>query len=103
MVFRVPMWKAALDTYMRAQGRSTPVKEIVEGKSFHQPLGGFVGVANVGLDNNWLHHPMALANLYGFGRLAWNPELSSEQIVDEWTRLTFGNDPHVVAVVDALQ
>ena len=103
MVYLVPMWKAALDTDMRTNGRSTPVKEIVEGKSFGQPLGGFVGVANVGLDENWMHHPMALANLYGFGRLAWNPDLSAEQIVDEWTRQTFGNDPHVVSTIAALQ
>src|SRR3984885_13430710 len=103
MVFLVPMWKAALDTDLRAQNRYTPVSEIVEGKSFHQPLGGFVGVANVGLDSNWLHHPMAMANLYGFGRLAWNPELTTPQIIDSWTRLTFGNDPKVVFVVNGLQ
>jgi len=103
MVFLVPMWKVALDTDMRAENRSTPVSEIIEGKSFHQPLGGFVGVANVGLDANWLHHPMAMANLYGFGKLAWNPELTSNEIVDSWTRLTFGNDPKVVFVVNGLQ
>ena len=103
MVFLVPMWKSALDTDLRAQNRSTPVKEIVEGKSFHQATGGFVSVTNVGLDANWLHHPMALANLYGFGKLAWNPDLSSQQIVDTWTRLTFGNDPRVVSTIDALQ
>ncbi len=78
MVFLVPMWKVALDTDMRAQNRSTLVSEIVAGKSFHQPLGGFVGVANVGLDANWLHHPMAMANLYGFGKLAWNPDLTTD-------------------------
>jgi alpha-glucuronidase len=103
MVFLVPMWKTALDTDMRAQNRSTPVKEIVEGRSFHQPLGGFVGVANVGLDDNWMHHPMAMANLYGFGKLAWNPDRTSDEIVDGWTRLTFGNDPKVVATIDGLQ
>ncbi len=103
MVYLVPMWKTALDTDLRAQGRSTPVKEIVEGKSFHQPHGGFVGVANVGLDANWLHHPMAMANLYGFGKLAWNPDLSSEQIAESWTRLTFGNNPTVVSTIVGLQ
>ena len=103
MVFLVPMWKTALDTDLRAQNRSTPVKEIVQGKSFQQPLGGFVGVANVGLDANWLHHPMAMANLYGFGKLAWNPDLSSDQIVDSWTRLTFGNNPKVVSTIAELQ
>ena len=103
MVFLVPMWKTALDTDMRAGNRSTPVKEIVEGKSFGRPLGGFVSVVNVGLEDNWLHHPMAMANLYGFGKLAWNPNLTSEAIIDSWTRLTFGNDPRVVSVIDRLQ
>ncbi len=103
MVFLVPMWKTALDTDLRAQDRSTPVKEIVEGKSFHQPLGGFVGVANVGLDDNWMHHPMAMANLYGFGKLAWNPNLTTDQIIDAWTRLTWGNNPKVVSTINDLQ
>jgi alpha-glucuronidase len=103
MVFLVPMWKVALDTDMRADGRNTPVKEIVEGESFDRPLGGFVSVVNVGLEDNWLHHPMAMANLYGFGKLAWNPNLSAEAIIDGWTRLTFGNNPLVVSTVDRLQ
>ncbi len=102
LVFLVPMWKTALDTDMRAENRSTPVKEIVEGRSFHRPLGGFVGVANVGLDTNWLAHPLAMANLYGFGRLAWNPDLSSQAIADEWTRLTFGTDPVVDRTIDGM-
>jgi alpha-glucuronidase len=103
MVFLVPMWKTTLDTDLRANNQNTPVKEIVEGKSFHQPLGGFVGVANVGLDANWMHHPMAMANLYGFGRLAWNPNLTTDQILDTWTRLTWGNNPTVVSTIAELQ
>src|SRR5271168_3697318 len=108
MVFLVPMWKTTLDTDLRVPSAAgiaqhTPVKEIVEGRSFHQPLGGFIGVANVGLDLNWMHHPMALANLYGFGRLAWNPDLTSDAIIDEWTRQSFGNDPQVVSTIDRLQ
>ncbi len=103
MVFLVPMWKATLDTDMRADNVSTPVKEIVEGKSFHQPLGGFVGVANVGLDTNWMHHPMAMANLYGFGKLAWNPNLTTDEILDTWTRQTWGNNPTVVSTINELQ
>ncbi|MBB6145424.1 alpha-glucuronidase [Silvibacterium bohemicum] len=102
LVFLIPMWKQVLDLDMRAENRSTPVKEIVEGKSFHRPLGGFVAVANVGLDTNWLHHPLAMANLYGFGRLAWNPDTSSETIARDWTRLTFGNNAKVVDTVSAM-
>jgi len=103
MVFLVPMWKTALDTDMRIDGQHTPVSAIVEGHVFHQQLGGFVGVANVGLDANWMHHPMAMANLYGFGRLAWNPALSSGQIIEEWTRMTWGNLPQVVDTINRLQ
>jgi alpha-glucuronidase len=56
-----------------------------------------VGVACVGRD--WLGSPMAVANLYAFGRLAWDPNLTPEQIADEWTRQTIGSDPKVVATV----
>ncbi len=103
LVFLVPMWKVALDTDMHVPGtRSSRVQDIVTGKTFGRPMGGFVGVANVGLDDYWLGHPLAMANLYGFGRLAWNPELSSAEISDEWTRLTFGNDADVRHIVDGL-
>lgn len=100
LVYLVPLWKTILDFDMRAENRSTPVKQIVEGVSFHRPLGGFAGVANVGLDTNWLSHPLAMANLWGFGRVAWNPNLSSVSIAKAWTRLTFGNDPVVVRTID---
>ena len=103
LCFLVPMWKEALDFDMRADGNSARVKDIVAGRVFHRPVGGFAGVANVGMDANWMGSPMAMANLYGFGRLAWNPELSAETIVDEWTRLTFGSDPVVVKTINALQ
>ena len=103
LVYLVPQWKTALDTDMRVDGRHSPVKAIVEGHVFARPLGGFVGVANVGLDTNWMFHPLAMANLYGFGRLAWNPDLLAESIVDEWTRQTFGNDPLVDHTIDSMQ
>jgi alpha-glucuronidase len=102
LCFLVPMWKEVLDFVLRVGGGHTPVKQIIS-RGDSSPLNGFVGVANVGLDENWMGSPLAVANLYGFGRLAWNPNLSAEQIVDEWTRLTFGNDPLVVQTVERLQ
>ncbi len=101
-VYLVPMWKKTLDFDMRAENRHTPVKDIVEGRTFHRPLGGFVGVSNVGMDTNWLHDPLAMANLWGFAQLAWNPDQTSEDIAQNWTRLTFGNNPKVVRTVDAI-
>ena len=102
-VFLVPMWKEILDFDMGVNGQNTPVKDIVAGRSFHRPLGGYVGVANVGLSTNWLAKHLALANLYGFGRLAWNPELTSQVIAEEWTKLTFSHDPNVVQKLTAIQ
>lgn len=101
--FLVPMWKQILDFDMRVDGRSTLVKEIVAGNSFHRPISGYVGVVNVGFDQNWLGNHLALANLYGFGRLAWNPNLTSESIIEEWTRMTFSNDPIVVRTMSEIQ
>ena len=103
LCFLVPMWKEVLDFDMHVDGNSTPVKSLIAGHVFHRPVSGFAGVANVGMDTNWLGSPLAMANLYGFGRLAWNPDLSAETIIEEWTRLTFGSDPLVVQTVNALQ
>jgi alpha-glucuronidase len=75
------------------------VKDLVAGKTLHRPFGGFVGVANVGMDANWLASDLAMANLYGFGRLAWNPNVASRMIAEEWTRLTFGNGMLVVNTI----
>jgi alpha-glucuronidase len=99
LCFLPPMWKEVLDFDLHAGEHPTPVKDIVAGKTFHRPTGGFVAVVNVGRDANWLAHPLAMANLYGYGRLAWNPNLDSKTIAEEWTRLSFGNDPVVVRTI----
>ena len=52
-------------------------------------LVGIAGVANIGLDRNWCGHHFSQANWYAFGRLAWNPMLTSETIAEEWLNQTF--------------
>ena len=71
LAFLAPMWK--------------------EFFSFVSPskLQGIAGVANIGLDKNWCGHHFAQANWYAFGRLAWNPSISSRQIAEEWIGQTF--------------
>jgi alpha-glucuronidase len=101
LVFLPPMWKETLDFDMHVDG-VTPVKEIVSGKVWNRALGGYNAVVNVGLDPYWLGHPLSMANLYGYGRLAWNPNLSSQEIADEWTRLTFGNDQKAVDTISRM-
>lgn len=58
-----------------------------------QQLKGIAGVANIGKDRNWCGHHFSQANWYAFGRLAWNPELTSEEIANEWLKQTFTSDP----------
>ncbi len=103
LCFLVPMWKEVLEFNMHAGEGETPVKQLVGGKTFNRPRGGFVAIANLGRTNNWLGHDLALANIYGFGRIAWDPNLTSKGIAEEWTRLSYGHDPLVVgALVDML-
>ena len=56
-----------------------------------QRLVGLAGVANIGLDKNWCGHHFSQANWYAFGRLAWNPRLTSEEIAKEWLEATFSS------------
>ncbi len=93
-VFLAPMWKEVLDFDLRVRDRAFPVKSRVS---------AIVGVSNAGLDENWFGNHLSQANLYAFGRLAWNPDLSGQQISDEWTRLTFGADRKVRDVVNHIQ
>ena len=65
-------------------------------------LVGVAGVANIGDDANWCGHHFSQANWYAFGRLAWNPELSSEEIADEWLRLTFTQEKHFVSIMQGV-
>jgi alpha-glucuronidase len=97
--FLVPMWKTVLDFDTHAKGKGTEVKKVLSGEAFNYTHSGIAGVSNIGDDDNWTGHLLAQANLYGFGRLVWNPDLSSTQIAEEWTHQTFGGDEKVNEVV----
>jgi len=55
-----------------------------------------VAVANTGNDPNWTGHLLAQANLYAFGRMAWNPALTAAEVTKEWVALTFGSSPQLL-------
>ena len=73
LTYLAPMWKEFFDF-------------VNPGK-----LVGISGVANIGDDANWCGHPFSQANWYAFGRLAWNPSLSAEEIAHEWLVQTYEN------------
>ncbi|MFG2072378.1 alpha-glucuronidase [Nonomuraea maritima] len=79
--YLAPMWGEVLRFRLWGpEGRS--VADVATG-------GGLVAVSNVGDDPYWTGHPLAQANLYAFGRLAWAPELDPAAVLDEWIGLTF--------------
>jgi alpha-glucuronidase len=97
--YLVSQWKEILsfDTY--ASGTNSTVASIVDGSLFKYKLSGIAGVSNIGSDLNWTGHPLAQANLYGFGRLAWDHTLTTAQITSEWIGQTFGNEQKVISVI----
>jgi len=85
----VPQWKEILnfDTYMDGEGST--IQKVLKKYPHNTTNSGIVAVANIGRDDNWTGHKLAQSNLYGYGRLIWNPNLTSEEILDEWMTGTF--------------
>ncbi|MGG4035625.1 alpha-glucuronidase family glycosyl hydrolase [Paenibacillus cisolokensis] len=100
--YLIPQWKEILDFDTLLKGEGSTVKAIAAGQVHPYTHCGITAVSNVGDDDNWTGHLLAQANLYGYGRLIWNPELAAAEIAEEWTRLTFGADPEVLSVVTGL-
>jgi alpha-glucuronidase len=96
VAYLAPMWKECLDADTFTNGAGSTVARVVDGSLDLHGLSVIAGVSNVGDDRNWTGHPLAAANWYAFGRLAWDHDLTPERIAGEWTRMTFSNEPHVV-------
>ncbi|MGN6266290.1 MAG: alpha-glucuronidase [Ginsengibacter sp.] len=93
LVFLSTMWEECLKSDTYQQGKGSTVARCTDGSIYPQKYTAIAGVSNVGLDTNWNGHQFNQANWYAFGRLAWNNTLHSEQIADEWIKLTFYNAP----------
>jgi alpha-glucuronidase len=93
LVYLAPLFAECLNSNTHAQGNGPVVAASIS---------GIAGVANIGNDRNWCGHPFAAANWYAFGRMAWDPAASPEDIADEWIRQTFSNDPAFVPAVKAM-
>jgi alpha-glucuronidase len=102
LVYMGTYWEEVLNADTYAAGKGSTVAKIVEGRVHHYARTGIAGVANVGSDRNWTGSQFNQANWYAFGRLAWNPEGSARAIADEWTRMTFTNEPSAVAAIDSM-
>jgi len=102
LVFLAPMWKECLDFDTHAKGSDSYVSKVLDGSLHDYSMSGIAGVANTGSDRNWCGHLFAQANWYAFGRLAWDHDLSSETIAEEWIRMTLSRDSNVVGTIKAM-
>jgi alpha-glucuronidase len=93
LVFLATMWEECLKSETYQEGPGSTVARCTDGSIYPQSHTAIAGVANIGLNINWCGHTFSQANWYAFGRLAWNNTLTSEQIADEWIKLTFGRAP----------
>jgi len=99
LVFLASLWREFLDSDTFAAGRGSTVTKVADGTLYHQRLTGIAGVANTGSERNWTGHHVLQANWYAFGRLAWNPDTSSQQIATEWTKMTLTHDANAVGTI----
>jgi len=102
LVFLAPLWKECLDFDTYAKGRGSYVSKVIDGSLHGYSMTGIAGVANTGSDRNWCGHLFAQANWYAFGRLAWNHDLSSEEIAEEWIRMTLSRNDDVVKTIESM-
>ncbi|MBN8668239.1 MAG: alpha-glucuronidase [Chitinophagales bacterium] len=98
-VYLGPLFKEVLDADTHQQGKGSTVAKVIDGSLEGHTLTGMTGVSNIGNDINWCGHPMAQANWYALGRLAWDHQLSPDSIAGEWIRMSFSNDPKLVKTI----
>lgn len=89
LVYLAPLFKETLESDTYSDGQGSTIAKITDGTLRPAKVTAISAVANIGEDTNWTGHHFAQANWYAFGRLAWNHQLSSEQIADEWIKMTF--------------
>lgn len=94
--YLIPQWKEILDFDTGTKGEGSTIKKVTAGHVHAYTHCGIAAVVNIGDDDNWTGHHLAQANLYGYGRLIWDPDLSAEQIAREWAQETFGNNMDIV-------
>jgi alpha-glucuronidase len=102
LVYLAPMWKEVLDADTFAAGPGSTVAKVLDGSLHGYQRTGIAGVANTGSDANWTGHHFGQANWYGFGRLAWNPDLTAEGIADEWIAMTWGRSPDTMSTIRSI-
>ena len=101
LVYLIPLFKECLDSDTYCEGEGSTIADITTGKTYPSvyKTTAIAGVANIGRDENWCGHHFAQSSWYGFGRMAWDVNLTSEEIAQEWIAQTFTDEPEFVEPV----
>lgn len=96
------MYEEVLQTDTYVKGPGSTVAKVIDGSLDGHELSGMAGVANIGTARNWTGNLFGQADWYAFGRLAWNPNMKSDEIFREWAAMTFSHAPQVQETVMTL-
>jgi alpha-glucuronidase len=94
-----PFFEEVLRTDTYVEGEGSLVANVIDGSLHGHTLTGIAGVANIGTAFNWTGHLFGQADWYTFGRLAWDPYLSSAKIYQEWIKMTLTHDQDAQAII----
>lgn len=101
LVYLAPLFEECLDSETYCVEGGATVADVTTGKTYPDAynISAIAGVANIGRDANWCGHDFAQSSWYAFGRLAWDADLSSEEIAREWLQQTFTTEEEFVEPV----
>ncbi|MDG1278329.1 MAG: alpha-glucuronidase family glycosyl hydrolase [Algoriphagus sp.] len=102
LVFLAPMWEEVLKSQTFTPTANSTVASVIETPVNEKAITLMAGVSNIGTDRNWTGHLFGQANWYAFGKQAWNPDVTSSQIADEWIKLTFGQKSDIVGKISQI-
>ena len=100
--YLIPMFKEVLDFHTYCKPGADTVADVISGRTMGNKNAGIAAVINTGNDANWTGNYLAAANLYGFGRLAFQTSLTAEEILDEWIPMSLSSDPQVIQTVKGI-
>ena len=96
LVYLAPMWEECFNSDTYSKGKGSTVAKVIDGSLDGYGMTGMAGVSNINTECNWTGNTFGQSNWYAFGRLSWNHTLTSEQIAEEWIRMTFSNDTSII-------
>jgi alpha-glucuronidase len=102
LVYLAPMWKEYLEFDTYARGEGSTMAKVIDGTVHNNKLTGIAGVSNTGNDRNWCGHFFAQSNWFAYGRLAWDHELTAEEIADDWIKMSLTCDSQTVETIKSM-